>query len=63
MKFTLEVDLDALIDGVEAPDLAGELGRILRYWAGGVRQYDLTDGEGSAIYNSIYKEVGAWSIS
>ncbi|GAA5048646.1 hypothetical protein [Nocardia callitridis] len=62
MKFTLEVDLDALTDGVEAPDPAGELGRILRYWAAGVRHYPFVDGRGSSIYNSVYREVGSWRI-
>ncbi|NNH75537.1 hypothetical protein HLB23_37780 [Nocardia uniformis] len=62
MKFTLEVDLDALPGGVESPDLADELGRILRYWGGNMKHYDLVAGDGSGIFNSAYKEVGVWTI-
>ncbi|WP_433524446.1 hypothetical protein ACQPZ2_04615 [Nocardia pseudovaccinii] len=64
MKFILEVDLDALPDGVAAPaDLADELGRILRYWGGNMKHYQITEGDSSAIYNSGYREVGSWQIS
>ncbi|MFE7797096.1 hypothetical protein [Nocardia sp. NPDC057440] len=63
MKFTLEVDLDALPDGVPAPaDLAVELGRILRYWGGNMKHYQLVEGDASDIYNSAYRQVGAWRI-
>ncbi|MEV6431110.1 hypothetical protein [Nocardia sp. NPDC051463] len=63
MKFTLEVDLDALPDGLPAPaDLAEELGRILRYWGGNLRHYQMVEGESSDIYNSAYRLVGAWRI-
>ena len=59
MKFILEVDLD----GMTAEGEAGkELGRILRYWAGGVQQMELTPGQGSAVYDSAYREVGRWTI-
>ena len=63
MKFTLEVDLDVLPDGAAAPDLAEELGRILRFWGGNMKHYQLVEGDASAIYNSAYREVGAWRIS
>ncbi|WP_062990211.1 hypothetical protein [Nocardia anaemiae] len=64
MKFTLEVDLDVLPEGVAAPaDLADELGRILRYWGGNMKHYQITEGDSSAIYNSGYREVGSWQIS
>lgn len=62
MKFTLEVDLETLPDGVDNAARADELARILRYWAGAMKHYELTDGDGSAIYNSAYREVGAWRI-
>jgi hypothetical protein len=59
VKFLLEVDLgDTAFDG----QAAGELGRILRYWGGNLRHYDLKPGAGEAIYDSSYREVGRWSI-
>ncbi|MFC4494956.1 hypothetical protein ACFPA8_12500 [Streptomyces ovatisporus] len=59
MKFVLEVDMgETAFDG----EAAGELGRILRYWGGNLRHYDLKPGDGSAIYDSAYSEVGRWSI-
>lgn len=62
VKFTLEVDLDALPEGVDTPDLPTELARILRYWAGSMKHYELVEGDGSAIYNSAYREVGVWRV-
>ncbi|MGW2046133.1 hypothetical protein ACWCPF_13255 [Streptomyces sp. NPDC001858] len=59
MKFVLEVTVD---DGVSAQDRVGELGRILRYWGGNLKHYALEDGDGSAVYDSAYKEVGQWRI-
>jgi hypothetical protein len=59
MKFVLEVDLSAL--PAEA-DTIRELGRILRYWAGNLHHYALAPGDGSAIYDSSYHQVGQWSI-
>lgn len=61
MRFILEVELDDLLAGGDA---GKELGRILRYWAGGVQQLDaLTPGQGTAIYDSAYREVGRWRIT
>lgn len=61
MRFVLEVDLTDLLAGGNA---GKELGRILRYWAGGVQQLDeLKAGQGSAIYDSAYREVGRWHIT
>ncbi len=60
MKFVLEVDLSAWIpDG----EVGKELGRILRYWAGGVQQLELSPGQGSDIYDSSYRPVGRWTIT
>ncbi|WP_181767499.1 hypothetical protein [Streptomyces albidus (ex Kaewkla and Franco 2022)] len=60
MKFLLEVDMgETGFDG----EAASELGRILRYWGGNLRHYDLVPGDGSAVYDSGYREVGRWSIS
>jgi hypothetical protein len=59
MKFILEVDMR---EGAVTGDAAGELGRILRYWGGNVRHYELKAGDGSAVYDSDYREVGRWEI-
>ncbi|MER6031466.1 hypothetical protein [Streptomyces sp. NPDC001851] len=59
MKFVLEVTVD---DDAPAQDRAGELGRILRYWGGNLGHYALEAGDGSAVYDSAYQEVGAWRI-
>jgi hypothetical protein len=60
MKFVLEVDMgEAGFDG----KAAAELGRILRYWGGNLHHFDLKPGDGSAIYDSQYREVGQWSIT
>lgn len=60
MKFLLEVDMgSAAFDG----NALHELGRILRYWGGNLRHYELIPGAGSAIYDSDYHEVGEWKIT
>ncbi|MFF2845628.1 hypothetical protein ACFVT5_04780 [Streptomyces sp. NPDC058001] len=59
MKFLLEVDLDGMASDGER---ARELGRVLRYWAGNVRHYDLEPGDGSPVYDSGYREVGHWTV-
>ncbi|WP_433466064.1 hypothetical protein [Spirillospora sp. CA-128828] len=59
MKFVLEVDMG---EGAVAGDAVSELGRILRYWGGNVRHYELKPGDGSVIYDSDYGEVGQWHI-
>ncbi len=60
MKFTLEVDMgdDAFGGAAEK-----ELGRILRYWAGNLKHYELRPGDTSEIYDSAYNEVGTWQIT
>lgn len=60
VKFVLEVDMS---EGAVAADAVAELGRILRYWGGNVRHYELRPGDGSAIYDSDYREVGRWEIA
>ncbi|WP_456845944.1 hypothetical protein [Cellulomonas sp. P5_C6] len=60
MKFTLEVDLSA---GVVPDDVLGELGRILRYWAGNVKHYPMEPGAGETISDSSYAPVGSWSFT
>jgi len=59
MKFVLEVDISDLVAAGQA---GKELGRILRYWAGGVQQLELKPGQGSDIYDSAYHQVGHWAI-
>ncbi|MEX3103642.1 hypothetical protein ACSCBZ_01875 [Streptomyces niveiscabiei] len=54
-KFVLEVSVDP-----ERP--VEELGRILRYWGGNLHHYGLEPGDGSAVYDSAYREVGRWRI-
>ena len=59
MKFVLEVDMgETAFDG----NAVHELGRILRYWAGNLRHYEMKPGDGCVIYDSNYREVGRWSI-
>jgi hypothetical protein len=60
MKFVLEVDMGNDAFGGNA---VAELGRILRYWAGNLKHYELKPGDGSDIYDSAYREVGRWSIT
>lgn len=60
MKFVLEVDMgETAFDG----NAVAELGRILRYWGGNLRHYEMKPGDGSVIYDSAYREVGSWSIT
>ena len=58
MRFELQVDLPDDHD-----DAVRELSRILRYWAGGVRQLDhLGPGAGTDVYDSAYRKVGSWRV-
>jgi hypothetical protein len=60
VKFVLEVDISEMTGEGEA---VKELGRILRYWAGGLKSVeDLKPGAGMAIYDSEYRDVGRWEI-
>jgi hypothetical protein len=60
MRFVLEVDLDAGALGGE--DRAAELGRILRYWGGSMKQVELTPGARQDLYDSNYAAVGSWRV-
>ncbi|TWV38570.1 hypothetical protein FRZ03_24410 [Streptomyces misionensis] len=60
MKFVLEVTVD---EDAPASERAAELGRILRYWGGSLHHYPLEPGDGSAVYDSGYQEVGAWRVT
>jgi hypothetical protein len=57
MKFSLTVDMDIL-----AGDPQQELSRILRYWAGNLKHYELTGGTHETISDSAYTAVGTWRI-
>jgi hypothetical protein len=59
MRFVLEVDMDG--EALRAA-AAAELGRVLRYWGGNLHHFKLVPGDGSAIYDSAYQEVGRWQI-
>jgi hypothetical protein len=60
MRFVLEVDPDA---GALAGENRGEeLGRILRYWGGSMKQVPLAPGEGQDLYDSGYTAVGTWRV-
>ncbi|MFC4326615.1 hypothetical protein ACFPC0_01950 [Streptomyces andamanensis] len=60
MQFLLEVT----VDPAQPPEeRARELGRILRYWGGNLHHYALEPGDGSAVHDSSYREVGRWSIT
>jgi hypothetical protein len=59
MKFILEVDIgENSFDG----KTHSEMGRILRYWGSNLQHFDMKPGDGSAIYDSEYREVGNWRI-
>jgi hypothetical protein len=60
VRFTLEVDLDALADDA---DVVAELQRILRYWGGNLHHYDLRPGTGEDVSDSAYTAVGRWQIT
>ena len=58
MKFILEVDMTRLTG-----DPGTELGRILRYWGGAMKQVDLSEGATQALYDSEYAQVGRWIVT
>lgn len=60
MKFVLEVEMGEDAFGGNA---VAELGRILRYWGGNLRYYDMKPGDGSDIYDSECNGVGTWKIT
>ena len=58
VRFTLEVELP------DVADPRAELGRILRYWGGAMKQLDgLRPGDRQDIYDSAYAKVGAWTVT
>ena len=60
MRFVLELDLDA---GLLAGEHRGaEIGRILRYWAGYMKETELTPGTRQDCSDSDYTVVGSWRV-
>lgn len=55
---TLDIDMDALTG-----DHATEVGRILRYWGGAMKQLDLTQPMEHQLSDSEYKIVGVLRLS
>jgi hypothetical protein len=60
MRFVLEVDLDA--GALAGEHRAEELGRILRYWGGAMKQVPLEPGSQQDLSDSDYAVVGEWRI-
>ena len=60
MRFVLEVDLDT--GALAGENRAAELGRILRYWGGAMKQVSLDVGERQDLSDSDYVVVGSWRI-
>jgi hypothetical protein len=60
MRFVLEVDLEA--GALAGADRAAELGRILRYWGGYMKQMELVPGARQDLSDSDYVVVGSWRI-
>jgi hypothetical protein len=60
MRFLLEVDLDA--GALAGEHRAEELGRILRYWGGAMKQVSLVSGARQDVRDSDYTPVGSWRI-
>lgn len=60
MKFVLEVDMgENAFDG----NAVTELGRILRYWAGNLKYFEMKPGDNAIIRDSEYREVGEWHVT
>jgi hypothetical protein len=60
MRFVLEVDLDA--GALAGENRGAELGRILRYWGGYMKQVEFTPGARQDLSDSDYAVVGSWRI-
>jgi hypothetical protein len=53
MRFVIDIDLDAVTGTPE-----DEVGRILRYWAGALKQMELGAGTELELMDSTYAPVG-----
>jgi hypothetical protein len=58
MHFAIDIDLDAVTGSPEQ-----EVGRILRYWAGALKQMQLTVGTEHELSDSEYKVVGLLKVT
>jgi hypothetical protein len=58
MHMTLDIDLDALTG-----DHATEIGRILRYWGGAMKQLDVSQPMEHELSDSEYKIVGVLRLA
>jgi hypothetical protein len=58
VRFVLDVHLP------DDADSCAEVGRILRYWGGEMKDLDdLEPGDKQDVYDSAYNRVGSWSVS
>jgi hypothetical protein len=60
MRFLLEVDLEA--GALAGDDRGKELGRILRYWGGSMKDVPVQPGSRQDLYDSGYARVGEWRV-
>jgi hypothetical protein len=60
MRFVLQVDLES--GALAGEDRAAELGRILRYWGGAMKQVPLEGGSRQECSDSDYVVVGEWRV-
>ena len=60
MRFVLELDLGA--GALAGEHRAAEMGRILRYWGGAMKQVPLEVGSRQECSDSDYVVVGEWRI-
>jgi len=58
VRFVLEVNLP------DDSDVRAELGRILRYCGGAMKDFDAIEpGDKQDIYDAAYNRVGSWTVS
>lgn len=58
VRFVLDVNLP------DDSDVRAELGRILRYGGGAMKDFDAIEpGDKQDLYDSAYNRVGSWSVS
>ncbi|PQZ95089.1 hypothetical protein CQ018_07110 [Arthrobacter sp. MYb227] len=59
MKFVFEIDMST--EAVKI-DPEKEISRMLRYWAGNLKNYPMEQGAEEDIYDSDFKAAGSWCI-
>jgi hypothetical protein len=60
MRFVLELDLDA--GALAGAERGAEIGRILRFWGGYMKEMELAPGTRQDCSDSDYTVVGSWRI-